>query len=87
MKKISTSIPAAALIVTMVLCICAFYSSSCVSEKQDPLLEYAYADKIVSPQQHDELVDHLSQDQIALLWKAMKGETSEVPPGITKKLS
>ena len=50
MKKISTSIPAAALIVTMVLCVCMIYSSSCAPQKQpDPLLEYVYADRIVSP--------------------------------------
>ena len=86
MKKISNSIPAAALIVTMVLCVCMIYSSSCVSEKQpDPLLEYVYADKIVSPGQHDELVDHLSQEQRALLWKAMKGEKAEVPAELTSK--
>ena len=86
MKKISTSIPAAVLIVTMVLCVCMIYSSSCASQKQpDPLLEYVYADRIVSPKQHDELVDHLSQEQCALLWKAMKGEKAEVPADLTSK--
>ncbi len=83
MKKLSISIPVVTLIATMVLCICAIIYSR---KQADPLLEYTYADRVVSPQQHDEFVDHLSQDQISLLWKAMKGETSEVPAEITSKI-
>ena len=86
MKKISTAIPAVALIVTMFLCVCMIYSSSCASKKQpDPLLEYVYADKIVSPKQHDELVDHMSHEQRVLLWKALKGDKAEVPAELTSK--
>ena len=86
MKKTTISISAVALIVTMVLC---YYVICCANRPQDkqpdPLLEYVYADKIVSPIQHDEFVNHLSQEQIALLWKSLKGGKAEVPAGITAK--
>ena len=86
MKKLSNSIPVVSLITTMLLCTCVIYIASCDSAKpQDPLLEYVYADKIISPSQHDELVNHLSQEQCVLLWKAMKGEKAEVPANLTSK--
>ena len=84
MKKLSSFVPVATLVITMAICICVICSASCVSEKQpDPILQYVYADKIVSPSQHDELVNHLSQEQCALLWKSLKGEKAEVPANLT----
>ena len=86
MKQKTIAIPTIALIATIVVCACLIYFSARDSRKApDPLLEFVYAEKIISPRQHDELVDHLSQEQRALLWKAMKGEKAEVPAELTSK--
>jgi len=46
---------------------------------RDPLLEYIYPEKSVSPKECRNFFSHLSKEQMGALWKALKGKDTEVP--------
>lgn len=46
---------------------------------KDPLLEYIYPEKIVSPEGCRKFFSHLNKEQMGALWKALKGGDEDVP--------